>query len=73
MVIPHNSVNSKNYLEIFDEYSKGQIDIGEEGVQAFIEDLGVDAMDPVTLVISYYMEAKNMGEYTKTEFVNGFK
>lgn len=30
-------------------------------------------MDPVTLVISYHMGAKNMGEYTETEFVNGFK
>ena len=30
-------------------------------------------MDPVTLVISYYMDAKNMGEFTKSEFKAGFE
>ena len=44
----------------------------EEGIEAFFKDLNIDPMDPVTLVISYYMEAKNMGEYTSSEFVKGF-
>lgn len=60
-------------LDLFSQYAKGEIEISEEGVQEFFSDLGVDAMDPVTLVVSYYMGAKNMGEYSQTEFINGFK
>lgn len=44
----------------------------EEGIEQFFKDLNIDPMDPVTLVISYYMEAKNMGEYTLSEFTKGF-
>lgn len=44
-----------------------------DGINQFLEDINVDPLDPVTLVISYYMEAKNMGEYTQTEFVSGFQ
>lgn len=58
---------------MFNEYSSGEREITEEGVGRFFSDLGVDPMDPVTLVISYHMGAKNMGEYTETEFINGFK
>lgn len=39
----------------------------------FFNDLGVDTMDPVTLVISYHMGAINMGEYKKSEFKHGFQ
>jgi hypothetical protein len=71
------NANFKNHnlnfiVEIFSKYSKGEREITEEGVGEFFSDLGVDPMDPVTLVISYHMEAKNMGEYTQTEFVTGF-
>lgn len=59
--------------EIFDTYAKGEIEITEEGVGEFFADLDVDSMDPVTLVISYFMNAKNMGEYSKTEFKTGFE
>lgn len=67
------SSDKSEVIELFDKYAKGEIDISEEGVGEFFEDLGVDSMDPVTLVISYYMDAKNMGEYTKTEFKTGFE
>lgn len=43
-----------------------------EGVQKFFEDLGVDPMDPVTLMVSMHMKAKHMGVYEKSEFEEGF-
>ena len=42
-----------------------------DGVQAFFNDLGIEAEDPVTLVIFCYMQAKEAGELTKAEFVQG--
>jgi len=42
------------------------------GVMEFGTDLGVDVMsDEVILALSYKMDAKRMGEYTKEEFVKG--
>lgn len=39
----------------------------------FYSDLGVDPQaDNITLLISYYMDAKTMGEYTWEEFKFGF-
>eukprot|EP01016_Furgasonia_blochmanni_P008400 TRINITY_DN133_c0_g1_i1.p2 TRINITY_DN133_c0_g1~~TRINITY_DN133_c0_g1_i1.p2 ORF type:complete len:183 (-),score=49.20 TRINITY_DN133_c0_g1_i1:180-728(-) len=43
-----------------------------DGVEKFLGDLKLDPMDPVTLVISYHMNAAVMGTFTKEEFVNGF-
>lgn len=57
----------------FAKYSKGEREITEEGIGEFFTDLGIDPMDPVTLVISFYMQAKTMGEYTKAEFKRGFE
>ena len=37
----------------------------------FFEDIGVDPLDPVTLVISYNFKAKTKSHYTKSEFYNG--
>jgi len=47
--------------------------MSSDGINQFLDDLELDPLDPVTLVISFYMDAKNMGEYTQTEFVRGFK
>jgi hypothetical protein len=44
-----------------------------EGIQKFFEDLGVDPMDPVTLLVSRYMKAETMGFYTQQEFETGMK
>ena len=46
-------------------------DIEAEGVSAFFDDLGIDPMDPVTLVISFYMQAEEMGTYKQKEFCEG--
>ena len=58
---------------VFNKYAKGEREITEEGINEFFQDLGIDAMDPVTLVISFNMGASVMGEYSKTEFRNGFQ
>mmetsp|Transcript_8845 Transcript_8845/g.22747 ORF Transcript_8845/g.22747 Transcript_8845/m.22747 type:complete len:173 (+) Transcript_8845:361-879(+) len=44
-----------------------------DGIAQLCEDLKVDPSDPVTLVISKYMGAGVMGEYTKQEFFRGFQ
>ena len=33
--------------------------------------MGVDLEDPVTLLLSFYMNARNQGTYTFAEFFNG--
>jgi len=63
---------SKKIEDLFDKYREGKEDkIGLAGVEKFFGDLGVDIMDPVTLVISYYFKAQTMGQFTKAEFCNG--
>ena len=42
-----------------------------DDVISFFGQLGVDLEDPVTLVVSCYFKAKRMGEYAKSEFVQG--
>lgn len=42
-----------------------------EGVTKFFGDLGIDLMDPLTLMISWQFKAKKCGYYTKDEFLNG--
>lgn len=69
-VIP---VDSDALKEVFEKYSKGSREISSDGMVAFFQDLGVDPMDPVTLVISYQMSAETMGEYTFSEFKKGFE
>ena len=44
-----------------------------DGLQKFFNDIGVEPVDPVTLLISKYMQAKTMGFYTWEEFECGFK
>ena len=44
-----------------------------EGVMQFCADIGIDAMDPVVLVVSFHMKAENMCVYTREEFERGMK
>jgi len=44
-----------------------------EGISTFCEDIGIDPEDAVILVISEYMGAAHMLEYTKEEFVKGME
>ena len=45
--------------------------IGVDGIQRLCEDLSVDPTDIAVLVISYYMNAAVMCEYSKDEFTGG--
>ena len=45
----------------------------DEGIEKFYNSIGVQASDPVTLLISFAMEAKTGGEYNATEFKKGCK
>eukprot|EP00514_Thraustochytrium_sp_LLF1b_P003303 CAMPEP_0184516124 /NCGR_PEP_ID=MMETSP0198_2-20121128/4861_1 /TAXON_ID=1112570 /ORGANISM="Thraustochytrium sp., Strain LLF1b" /LENGTH=286 /DNA_ID=CAMNT_0026906423 /DNA_START=124 /DNA_END=984 /DNA_ORIENTATION=- len=47
--------------------------LGPDGVTRLCEELGVDAEDPVTIVLSYRMQAKELGIFTKEEFFRGMK
>jgi len=44
-----------------------------EGVERLCADIDVEPADVVTLVLSYFMKAVNMGEFTKDEFVGGMR
>jgi hypothetical protein len=63
---------SKGLKDMFKKYAGGGEDIEDEGMEAFFSDLGIDSQDPVTLVISFYMDAKEMGIYKEEEFAKGF-
>mmetsp|Transcript_37086 Transcript_37086/g.82489 ORF Transcript_37086/g.82489 Transcript_37086/m.82489 type:complete len:249 (-) Transcript_37086:1223-1969(-) len=57
---------------LFMKYKGKNSDMIEaEGVAQFCEDLGVDPADIVMLVISFYMNAATMCEYSKEEFTGG--
>lgn len=55
----------------YKDAGSGKIEV--EGIMKFYSELGVDAQaDTITLLISYYMGAQTMGEYTWDEFKFGF-
>ena len=45
--------------------------IGPEGVERLCVGMGVDPMDPVTLVLAWKMDAKQMGYFTRKEWNKG--
>ncbi|KDO33794.1 hypothetical protein SPRG_01673 [Saprolegnia parasitica CBS 223.65] len=47
--------------------------ISEDGILALCEHIGVDAQEPVMLALSFHMQARSMGEFSKDEFVSGLK
>ena len=47
--------------------------IGPDGIEAFCQALGVDPEDPVMLVLAYKMDAKQMGYFTKKEWIKGLQ
>ena len=53
------------------EYGPDGKKIEGDGVEKLFHDLQVDMEDPVTLLISFYMNAKEQGEYKLDEFKHG--
>lgn len=45
--------------------------IGPEGIEALCAGMGVKPEDPVTLVLAFKMEAKQMGFFTRKEWNKG--
>lgn len=71
---PATTVDTKKLDSFFRRYLAGDEDaIREEGIQQLCEDLGVDTLDPVTLVLSYHCRAEQMGVFTREEFVGGMQ
>lgn len=46
--------------------------IGPDGIEAFCNAIAVDPEDTVMLVLAWKMEAKQMGYFTKKEWLKGF-
>eukprot|EP00928_Gymnodinium_smaydae_P056216 TRINITY_DN39632_c0_g1_i1.p1 TRINITY_DN39632_c0_g1~~TRINITY_DN39632_c0_g1_i1.p1 ORF type:complete len:290 (-),score=46.57 TRINITY_DN39632_c0_g1_i1:192-947(-) len=71
---PQVAVDSKKLEAFFKKYKAPEDDfINSDGIQAFCDDLGVSALDPVTLVIAYHCKADQMGIFTRQEFSRGMQ
>ncbi|GFS52599.1 DCN1-like protein 5 [Trichonephila clavipes] len=47
--------------------------IGPEGMEKFCEDIGVEPENIVMLVLAWKMEAKQMGFFSKSEWLRGLR
>ena len=47
--------------------------INPDGLTKFLSDLGLEPVDPLTLMISWKFCAKKSGYYTREEFLNGME
>lgn len=72
-----SSTNTAGIDEMFSNYkvkdNEQEERIEAEGIIRLLHDIGVDPLDPVTLVISLKMSAETMGKYTKEEFYLGMR
>jgi DCN1-like protein 1/2 len=63
-------------VKVFSTYEDHEHNEGcmsEDGILSLCDTIGVDAQDPCMLVLSFHMNAKTMGEYSKDEFIAGMK
>ncbi|GFU17174.1 DCN1-like protein 4 [Nephila pilipes] len=70
-----DSFSHKKCTLLFSEYA-GANDpdvIGPEGMEKFCEDIGVEPENIVMLVLAWKMEAKQMGFFTKSEWLRGLR
>eukprot|EP00930_Biecheleria_cincta_P105616 TRINITY_DN98438_c0_g1_i1.p1 TRINITY_DN98438_c0_g1~~TRINITY_DN98438_c0_g1_i1.p1 ORF type:complete len:227 (-),score=50.16 TRINITY_DN98438_c0_g1_i1:33-686(-) len=61
----------KRYAELFDKYKEADDVISSEGIQKICSDIGISALDPVTLALAHQCEAAHMGVFTREEFIRG--
>jgi len=67
------SFSQKRCVNLFNEYvdpNDSEV-IGPEGIETFCNALAVDPEDVVMLVIAWKMDAKQMGYFTKKEWLKG--
>jgi len=72
--VEQSQINENKIEALFTKYadeSKEYMD--SEGVERFFKDLGVELSDIVTIVVAWQLEAETLGEFSKKEFVEGFK
>lgn len=71
---PATTVDAKKLDTFFRKYKAPDDDtIRSEGIQELCTDLGISALDPVTLVLSFFCRAEQMGVFTREEFVGGMQ
>lgn len=71
---PVATIDAKKLDAFFRKYKAPEEDgIRSEGIQDLCADLGISALDPVTLVISYHCRAEQMGIFTREEFACGMQ
>jgi len=64
----------KKLEKLFEKYKDPDSeDITPVGAMSFIKDLDLTPTDVVLLIIAWHLNAKQMGIFTKEEFVGGFK
>jgi len=69
-----DAVSEKKLQVLFERYADDKADlISVNGVMQFIEDLDLQADDVVLLVIAWHLKAKEMGTFTKEEFIGGLR
>jgi len=70
-----DTISEKKLDSLFSLYQdpedENMIDV--RGVMSFIEDLGLSTDDVVLLVLAWHLNAKEIGSFTKEEFVGGFR
>ncbi|XP_042901219.1 DCN1-like protein 4 isoform X2 [Parasteatoda tepidariorum] len=70
-----DSFSHKKCMALFQEYASANDPdvLGPEGMEKFCEDIGVEPENIIMLVIAWKMEAKQMGFFTKSEWLRGLK
>lgn len=57
--------------KLYEKYATGD-SISEEKLGQFFQDVGVDPASATTFGVAWQLKAKNFGEFSKKEFVDGF-
>jgi len=71
---PAKSLDAKKLDAFFRKYKAPDEDvIKSEGIQELCTDVGIDPLDPVTLVLCYHCRAEQMGVFTREEFAGGMQ
>jgi len=73
-VVIDSSAFSLSRLEsLFNKYKDEEDQIGPAEIEKFCQDLEVDPEDVVMIVMAYHLKCREMGVFTREEFVRGFE
>eukprot|EP00009_Paramoeba_aestuarina_P001066 CAMPEP_0201517004 /NCGR_PEP_ID=MMETSP0161_2-20130828/8225_1 /ASSEMBLY_ACC=CAM_ASM_000251 /TAXON_ID=180227 /ORGANISM="Neoparamoeba aestuarina, Strain SoJaBio B1-5/56/2" /LENGTH=156 /DNA_ID=CAMNT_0047914377 /DNA_START=163 /DNA_END=634 /DNA_ORIENTATION=+ len=68
-----NEFSRKALEGLFDSYAdESKTEIGVDGIIQFCSDIGVELEDPVLLVISWILSAKEQGKFTRDDLWKDF-